>query len=399
MNNSSRDKVKAHLDKSIISNVIQTARATLKEPSRPFTPGETLRTLFNNTDLSRPGSSYSIKSLNKELEPLKNRPTMLETPIQTGRKVMTENSKSSKRVPIKVSTEIQEECYEENYVLGDMKNIIFQLELFKQNLEQEIDEDSMEDLLENFTSTLAEIKYLENKPSWATCEEFLKQLALTTTYFEKHPSITLKIAKCLLENITNHDLLFKKNSSDLVPSTLALSSIKVLYQLSKNKENDKIFVKEDFLDTIYSLLLNIMAEDTYTDIDLPYEFLLFLLGTLKNLTSNIEISETSSKFISPISGLLPSPLQDTVPNTSKKHMNLLVQVTGILKNVFLLSSLEFLLQFQILESLLFCIKIYNDQEILINSLKAISKLSLEDIVCVTLRNFLEILFSVVQIFS
>ena len=52
----------SHLEKSIISNVIQTARACLNEPSRPYTPAETQRALFSQNDYAnRPPSSYVPK--------------------------------------------------------------------------------------------------------------------------------------------------------------------------------------------------------------------------------------------------------------------------------------------------------------------------------------------------
>jgi hypothetical protein len=50
-----------HVQKSIISNIISGARATLNEPSRPFTPADLPRHLFSGNDYSeRPGSAYKI---------------------------------------------------------------------------------------------------------------------------------------------------------------------------------------------------------------------------------------------------------------------------------------------------------------------------------------------------
>ena len=49
------------LQKSIIASTISGARATLNEPSRPFTPGDLPRHLFAGNDYSeRPGSAYKI---------------------------------------------------------------------------------------------------------------------------------------------------------------------------------------------------------------------------------------------------------------------------------------------------------------------------------------------------
>ena len=54
------------VDRSIVANTIQTARQILAEPARPNTPREQEkeRHLFDQNEYnSRPGSAYSIKSL------------------------------------------------------------------------------------------------------------------------------------------------------------------------------------------------------------------------------------------------------------------------------------------------------------------------------------------------
>ena len=52
------------VQKSLIAETIQGARASLHEPSRPFTPGDLPRHLFQGDDYSnRPGSSYKINSV------------------------------------------------------------------------------------------------------------------------------------------------------------------------------------------------------------------------------------------------------------------------------------------------------------------------------------------------
>lgn len=55
------DPMALHLQKSIIASTISGARATLNEPSRPFTPADLPRHLFSGNDYSeRPGSAYKI---------------------------------------------------------------------------------------------------------------------------------------------------------------------------------------------------------------------------------------------------------------------------------------------------------------------------------------------------
>lgn len=55
------DPMQLHLQKSIIASTISGARATLNEPSRPFTPADLGRHLFSGNDYSeRPGSAYKV---------------------------------------------------------------------------------------------------------------------------------------------------------------------------------------------------------------------------------------------------------------------------------------------------------------------------------------------------
>ena len=55
------DPMQLHLQKSIIASTISGARATLNEPSRPFTPADLPRHLFSGNDYSeRPGSAYKV---------------------------------------------------------------------------------------------------------------------------------------------------------------------------------------------------------------------------------------------------------------------------------------------------------------------------------------------------
>ena len=163
---SGKDKVTAHLEKNIISNIIQTARASLKEPSRPFTPGDNARTLFLNSEVTRPTSSYSIKSFSKDLEPLKQRIGMIDVPILTNRKVMTEESKFASRVPIKVIQEPVEEKSDTEETFAEIKDLVCVLERIRHDSEacNQFDSNELDLLLENITDALAELKYIENKP-------------------------------------------------------------------------------------------------------------------------------------------------------------------------------------------------------------------------------------------
>ena len=58
------DPMMSALQRSLIAETIHGARASLHEPSRPFTPGDLPRHLFHGDDYSnRPGSSYKMNSV------------------------------------------------------------------------------------------------------------------------------------------------------------------------------------------------------------------------------------------------------------------------------------------------------------------------------------------------
>ena len=403
MINFGKDKVTAHLDKNVISNIIQTARASLKEPSRPFTPGDTQRMLFPSSDQSRPPSAYSIKSFSKDLEPLKQRPTILDVPIQTKRKVMSENLKSMPRKPIKAIQETYEEkaveeAPQENEVLVETKELISELERLRYDSEarKNYESDELDDLLESISNVLAELKYLENKPAWAGCEEVLKLLALTLENFEKDSTKIMKISKCLLENAISHDLLYKKQDSGLVATSIAMGAIKLLYQLSKLPENDILFIDLDIFEVMYSLLINIVSEDSFDEISLPYDFLLFLFGILKNISNSPQVAEISCKLISPLASLLPTPFIDATPHKNPKHPSLLVQITGIISHLASNESLEDFVNYQIIDKVALSIRIYPDLDIILNCLKALTKISTLPAVCKILQNYILTLFSLLE---
>ena len=59
-----QDPMMSAIQKSLIAETIHGARASLHEPSRPFTPGDLPRHLFQGDDYQsiRPGSSYKMNN-------------------------------------------------------------------------------------------------------------------------------------------------------------------------------------------------------------------------------------------------------------------------------------------------------------------------------------------------
>ena len=405
MINSRKDKVTAHLEKSVISNIRLNARASLKEPSRPFTPGESQRTLFSNSDSNRPPSSYSINNLCKELEPLKQR-SVIDDPIQINRKIISDSLEVLPGKPVKIFQEqmiehFNEEEEEEDLDLNELKNSVCIIEKMRQHIEIRMlyDDNDLTVLLDILSANLSSVKHLENKPKWATCEEVLKLLALTLENFENETTKVMKIAKCLLENMIDHEILYQKLNKDILINPLAVGATKVLYQYSKRVENDTLFIKEQLFDIIYTLLLHIVSEDSYIEIDMPYEFLIFLLGTLKNITNSKDLAENVIQLIAPLASILPIPSINQNPHRNPKHSNLLVQASGILKNISSIAILQEMLDYQILERLSLTMLKYKDQEIILNCLKAISKVSLDKNASDRIKSLIFIFIAIIQEFQ
>ena len=382
-----KDSVTSHLEKSIISNILSGARASLKEPSRPFTPAEVQRSLFVAPD--RPPSAYSIKTLAKDLDPIRPKQASFEGPIQTKRRGLSEEKKSEVRKPVKAVPEANvydeiPECEE----LNQLKNLIFVFDQMKVHSEARelYQREDLKEVLADISACLQKLKYVGQKPAWASVEEVMKSLALTVEKFESDSEKVLIIGKCVLDNIAAHELLYKRNKKGIFISSLASGSLKVLYQFSKKTENDEFFLNEKIIDTLYVLLINIVSEDTYLEIDLPYEFLIFLLGILKNTTNNEKLAKASGNFINPLSTLLPTPLVDSRPHKSVKHSNLLVQVTGVLSNLAGKVDTQELLMCQVVEKVTLALELYKDSELVLNCLKTVSKISLNPVVCTLLMN-------------
>ena len=423
-----KDKVKAHLDKSIISSILQNARASLKEPSRPFTPSDQPRSLFSNSEVTRPPSSYNLKTFSKELEPIKAKQIQLEAPLVTGRKTVNESVKSGPRKPVKVlytsdkvdrivfdGSDVPESTEKggkgekedkggkigENYKFeandeeetSQWAGVIKKIDLIRYDsgFRNSLDTEALDEILQEFTESLAEVTYNPDPSGLISPKVLMKNLAMSLEAFQGDLGKIFKVCRCLLENVTTHNMLMiKSRKKGKATSPLALGAIKYIYQFSKQSENDLKFLNEEMIETLYSVLLSIMSEDSYQSIDLPYEFLIYLLGTLKNVTNNKEVSEACCKFFNVFTSLLPNPYLEESPIPSSKHSELLVQVTGIIKNLISDSALETVLEFQILEKLSVVIYLYKDAEIQLNSFKALAKVSRQEVVSATLRSFMQV---------
>ncbi|CAG9321990.1 unnamed protein product [Blepharisma stoltei] len=418
-----KDSLTAHLEKSTISNIIQTARASLKDPSRPYTPAESVRTLFTNDGTSRPNSSYSLKAMAADIAPKRTaRQNNYEPlPQPTRRNISSGGSKKSTREPVKTIQEdtfnVDEtnmkhllderpdlkEIYEENKeeksdLLSEIKEITSILEKMHQHPEVRTlyENDDIEALTVRITESLNSLRFATKKPKWAQPQVILKLLGLALERFENEIRKLLKLERCLLQNLVDHDLLYKKKESGLVGTSIATAAVKLLYQYSKNNQNDAIFVEEGLLNTLHAAVTKVVSNED----SVPHDIMLFVLGIVKNLTSNAKIQELAGKinFIAPLASMLPCLyLDDDIPD-NPKQVHLLIQITGILRNLALeKTSYQNILLFHVIEKIAKIMQIHiNSQELISNSLRALSKLSVQQKVCSILQENDENLVTIVK---
>ena len=216
-----KDKVKAHLDKSIISSILQNARASLKEPSRPFTPSDQPRSLFSNSEVTRPPSSYNLKTFSKELEPIKAKQIQLEAPLVTGRKTVNESVKSGPRKPVKVlytsdkvdrivfdGSDVPESTEKggkgekedkggkigENYKFeandeeetSQWAGVIKKIDLIRYDsgFRNSLDTEALDEILQEFTESLAEVTYNPDPSGLISPKVLMKNLAMSLEAFQ-----------------------------------------------------------------------------------------------------------------------------------------------------------------------------------------------------------------------
>jgi hypothetical protein len=417
MNSTLRDsqdfdsKTTQKLGKSLIYNILKDARASLKEPSRPFTPGETPRALFTTDTVSRPSSSYNIKTLNADLEPRRTRAPGFEAPIQTTRRTVSMSSRASvTREPVKLKNadshnpekpaEIRQELKENieerkaAFVADDVKDALQMLEKLQQhvearNLYQVSDvEDFGKDLLQRLRKP--HIKFGDQ-------ENVLRQMAFTLESFSQESEKFLTFAKYLVKGVTEFNMIYKKKKTGIEARSISLSVVKIIYQFSKNSVNDNIFLERGVLDTLSQVLIQI-ASDPALELDgdekaLPYEFLIFLTGTLKNITSNSALQRKAVEIhlLPPLSKFLPVLFEtDSEESFSNiKRAQLLVQVVAILKNLCSCDEvIDQVIMFQIIEKLGKVLGIFStNQELVLNTLKVMSKLSSNEYICKILKSY------------
>lgn len=282
------DDIRAHLDKSVISNILAGARASLKEPSRPFTPAETTRSLFAQNDYAnRPSSSYGTQVV-EEQEKRRPAPISFDAPIQTNRKGLASLEVIS-REPVKPKAAPKET----NALIDELRRL------------QAFEEVRGLYTVEDLDSLPMKLQSSDLPP-----ELLLRELALTMESFTNEPVKLLKLAAVLLSELTRLELLIKQKRDVVETHNLAMACVKAIYKFSKLPQWDKAFTEQGVYAALHDAIVAILnSEFVELDGQLPFDWLIYALGTIKNISLDATQVNESVSLMAVLSKLLPLPSQ------------------------------------------------------------------------------------------
>jgi len=106
-----------------------------------------------------------------------------------------------------------------------------------------------------------------------------------------------------------------------------VSVVKLIFRLSKDEKNDKLFIEEGLIDEVTRLL------ELHGDTELPIDGKIFAIGVLKNtaLSKSSQSHMVNSGTVGVLSNLLKQ--QENAGTSGDRGAQLLVQVTGALRNL------------------------------------------------------------------
>ena len=305
----------SHLEKSIISNVIQTARACLNEPSRPFTPSESQRALFAQNDYtSRPPSSYVPKGRpvlrrgSQEALVRKEKPVLKEAvKLQSRELELAEAPKPEPQRPIRPKAEITKQG-----AAATLQALLDREDLRKRYEEQE-------------WKLLAEGLRNEGGTLTAEAKEDLCGQVLGLVELLSDVSTRLLLLKTIFQLISDLRLLSRKANGKLKPNPILQSACKLAYLPSKVKTNDSLFHAIHFIGTLYEVLVKLLSDELVEleegEQSVPFQTLVYLLGTLKNLTDDEAGREQALDvgLVVVLAQLLPLPV-NFAPSTHPEYV-------------------------------------------------------------------------------
>lgn len=305
----------SHLEKSIISNVIQTARACLNEPSRPYTPSESQRALFAQNDYSsRPPSSYVPKGRpvlrrgSQDPVPRKEKPVLKEAiKLQSRDLELVEASKPEPPRPVKPKTETTKQ--------GAVSTL--QVLLDREDLRKRYEEQEWRQLSEGLS---AEGGLLSVEAKEDLCGQILLLAELVNEV-----AIRLLFLKVVFLLVLDSKLLSQKANGKLKPNPILQSACKLAYLPSKVKANDRFFHAIKFIEALYEILVKLLSDELVEleggEHSVPFQTLVYLLGTLKNLTDDESGRQQALDvgLVVVLARLLPLPAH-FAPSTHPEYM-------------------------------------------------------------------------------
>ncbi len=327
-------KTSTETTRSSIREVISGARATISQPSRPFTPRETMqnRKLFYDQEYTdRPSSAISITSSNfKVLAPI--RPPSQEERQSDEPETIEQSEKRKFWAGINALLQVMDPDNDSD-AIKEAADSVFLLLTTHQN---QLSENQQRVILQRVS------KLMDNK----------------------EPLILFKATAIILQLSPDGPFL--------------LSTCKLLFQLSKQSECDKHFREEKVLDPLIRLLRNPKQEKSW-------DTWLFAIAALKNIsTDSTEIQKLLLKqhIISVLSNVIQM-VNQKLPGNDDEEINqqaqLLVQVTSLLRNLSVLGSkcVKHFIRYQILEIMYQAMDSLNSHaEFIHNCCRILSKISI-----------------------
>ena len=294
-----------HLEKSVISNVVQTARACLNEPSRPYTPAEGQRALFSQNDYAnRPPSTYAPRPV-------------LRKPRNRSQDGVAMKEKSLGREPLWISARDLDSIEPVSSpvapypikALSPLKDPRVDSQSALQTLLQSlVDHEEARDLYSYQTHSESDWEELAdqvvaagrgtNKVELATAV-----VALAEELSDSTAIIYLLTAVFVL--IADTDLLRRKANGRLKVLPVLESAVRIAYYPSKQKENDSTYKKVAATQTglvggVITTTLKVVTNPGMSlhgpSDSLPTQSLIYLLGTIKNLSEDREVQDAVVSF-------------------------------------------------------------------------------------------------------
>ncbi|KDO33447.1 hypothetical protein SPRG_02254 [Saprolegnia parasitica CBS 223.65] len=391
-----------------ISSVLAQARASLKHPSRPFTPKTGTRPLFYGDDYrpsSRPSSTFSTDASEFE-KPKKKRPSrrrdnqeveVVTTPISTAR----DNDR-----PQSSMSEYEPRCGEK--ASPSSRGLDAKATSDDMNDENELAPvstiealaDRLEELQQHLDSFRAHAD--QDEEAFATVQAICK--ATSQVYHDTHllrdesalGALAAANAACLSQLFECIDVAAGRSVIELTRASITLyvcrlgpldafedavvHAAKLLFLQSKDPTNDDHFCHVAVVETLVGVLSDASSSKKGP---LPMQLLIYVAGTLKNASSTTRMVSllATNGAISILKAILHLHVRhDGSRGGENPVAQLLVQVTAILRNLAVHKSChKQFWHWHVTEALCALLPLYPSHlELMLNISRVLSKLTLHE---------------------